>query len=140
MFFSEILMSRVFSRIKNESLIKFSDELHSIKLLLNILPDDTQEPSKDKFSLWDLKRLKEGDAFKSFLFTAWKVSKYGVLYGVFWSVFSCFRNEYGDLRSKSPFSFQIHEITEQKKLRIWTHLRQCFLISWSRYSHCFYTT
>ena len=44
-------MSRVFSRIKNESLIKFSDELHSIKLLLNILPDDTQEPSKDKFSL-----------------------------------------------------------------------------------------
>ena len=38
----------------------------------------------------------------------------------FWSVFSCIRTEYGDLRSKSPYSVRIQENTDQKKLRIWT--------------------
>ena len=38
----------------------------------------------------------------------------------FWSVFSCNRTEYGDLRSKSPYSVRIHENTDQKNLRIWT--------------------
>ena len=32
----------------------------------------------------------------------------------FWSVFSCIRIEYGDLRSKSPYSIQIQENTDQK--------------------------
>ena len=35
-------------------------------------------------------------------------------------LFSCIRTEYGDLRSKSPYSVRIQEITDQKKLRIWT--------------------
>ena len=35
----------------------------------------------------------------------------------FWSVFSCIRTEYGDLRSKSPYSVQIQENSDQKKLR-----------------------
>ena len=37
-----------------------------------------------------------------------------------WSVFSCIRNEYGDLRTKSLYSVQIQENAGQKKLRIWT--------------------
>ena len=38
----------------------------------------------------------------------------------FWSVFSCIRTEYGDLRNKSPYSVQIQENADQKNLRIWT--------------------
>ena len=38
----------------------------------------------------------------------------------FWSIFSYIRTEYGDLRSKSLYSVQIQENTDQKKLRIWT--------------------
>ena len=43
----------------------------------------------------------------------------------FWSVFSCFRTEYGDLLPKSPYSVRIQENTDQKKLRIWTLFKQC---------------
>ena len=32
-----------------------------------------------------------------------------------WSVFSCVRTKYGDLRSKSPYSVRIQENTYQKK-------------------------
>ena len=32
----------------------------------------------------------------------------------FWSVFFCIRIEYGDLRSKSPYSIRIQENTDQK--------------------------
>ena len=32
----------------------------------------------------------------------------------FWSVFSCIRNQYGDLRSKSRYSVRIQENTDQK--------------------------
>ena len=42
-----------------------------------------------------------------------------------WSVFSCVRTEYGDLRSKSLYSVQIQEITDQKKLLIWILFKQC---------------
>ena len=42
----------------------------------------------------------------------------------FWSVFSCIRTEYGDLRSKSPYSVQMQENTDQKKPRIWTLFTQ----------------
>ena len=34
---------------------------------------------------------------------------------IFWSVFSCIRTEYGDLRSKYPYSVRIQENTDQKK-------------------------
>ena len=34
----------------------------------------------------------------------------------FWSVFSCIRTDYGDLRSKSPYSVQKQENADQKKL------------------------
>ena len=44
----------------------------------------------------------------------------------FWSVFSCIRNEYGDLLRKSSYSSQIQENTDQEKLRIWTLSTQCF--------------
>ena len=36
-----------------------------------------------------------------------------------WSIFSCIRTEYGDLLSKSPYSVQIKQNMDQKKLRIW---------------------
>ena len=42
----------------------------------------------------------------------------------FWSVFFCIRTEYGDLRSKSPYSVRIQENTDQKKLRIWALFTQ----------------
>ena len=46
----------------------------------------------------------------------------------FWSVFSCIRTKYGDLRSKSPYSIQIQENADQKKLRIWAlFMQQCIL-------------
>ena len=38
----------------------------------------------------------------------------------FWSVFFCIRTEYVDLRIKCPYSVQIQENTDQKKLHIWT--------------------
>ena len=43
----------------------------------------------------------------------------------FWSVFSCIWTEYGDLRSKYPYSVRMQENTDQKKLRIWTIFTQC---------------
>ena len=43
----------------------------------------------------------------------------------FWSVFSVIRTGYRDLRSKSPYSVQIRENTDQKKLRIWALFTQC---------------
>ena len=46
----------------------------------------------------------------------------------FWSVFSRTRVEYGDLRNKSPYSAQIREDTDQKKLRIWAHFTKCLLL------------
>ena len=42
-----------------------------------------------------------------------------------WSVFSYIRTEYGDLRSKSSYSVQIRENTDQKNLHIWTLFTQC---------------
>ena len=45
----------------------------------------------------------------------------------FWSVFSCFRTEYGDLLRKSPYSVRTQENTDQKKLRIWIIFTQCSL-------------
>ena len=46
----------------------------------------------------------------------------------FWSVFSCIRNEYGDLLRKSPYSFQIQENTDQK----WLHIGTLFT-QWDRF-------
>ena len=46
----------------------------------------------------------------------------------FWPVFSGIRNEYGDLRSKSPYSVRIQENMDQQKLRIWTHFTQWYTI------------
>ena len=42
----------------------------------------------------------------------------------FWSVFSYIRTEYGDLRSKSPYSVRIQKNTDQKKLHILTLFTQ----------------
>ena len=42
----------------------------------------------------------------------------------FWSVSFCSRIEYGDLRSKSPYSIQIQENTDQKEIYIWTLFTQ----------------
>ena len=38
--------------------------------------------------------------------------------------------KYGDLRSKSPYSVQILENTDQKKLCIWTLFAQCYIWIW----------
>ena len=48
----------------------------------------------------------------------------------FWSVFSHIRTEYGEIRSISPYSVQMRENTDQKKLRIWTLFTQCYF--WDR--------
>ena len=45
----------------------------------------------------------------------------------FWSVFTCIRTEYGDLRSISAYSLRIQENTDQKQLRIWTLFTQRYL-------------
>ena len=43
----------------------------------------------------------------------------------FWSVFSCIRAEYGDLRCKSSYSVRIQENMGQRKFRIWTLSTRC---------------
>ena len=52
----------------------------------------------------------------------WKVTKYRVFSGPY---FFRFRTEYGDLWSKSPYSVQKRENTDQKNLRILTLFTQC---------------
>ena len=47
----------------------------------------------------------------------------------FWSAFSRIRTEYGEILRIFPYSVQIRENMDQKKLRIWTHFTQCML-SW----------
>ena len=46
------------------------------------------------------------------------------IWSFFWFLFSHIWTEYGDLRGKSPYSVQIRENTDQKKLRIWTLFTQ----------------
>ena len=41
------------------------------------------------------------------------------IWSFFWSVFSRVQTEYGDLWNKYPYSVQIRENKDQKKLRIW---------------------
>ena len=54
----------------------------------------------------------------------WPCSKHCVksvqIQSFFWSVFSSFWTEYGDLWRKSPYSVRKRENTDQKKLHIWT--------------------
>ena len=45
----------------------------------------------------------------------------------FWSVFFRISTKLGDLLRKFPYSVQIWENTDQKKLRIWTFFWQCSL-------------
>ena len=42
----------------------------------------------------------------------------------FWSAFSRTRTEYGEIRSISPYSVQMRENVDQKKLGIWTLFTQ----------------
>ena len=42
----------------------------------------------------------------------------------FWSLFFRIRTEYKDILRISPYSVQMQENTDQKKLRIWTHFTQ----------------
>ena len=44
--------------------------------------------------------------------------------GFFWSVFSRIWIEYGYLRSRSSYSVQMRENTDQKKIRAWTLFTQ----------------
>ena len=48
----------------------------------------------------------------------------------FWSVFSCTWSEYGDLRSKSPYSDRARENMDQEKLRTWTLFTYWYYIVW----------
>ena len=59
----------------------------------------------------------------------WHCVKSVQIRSFFWSVFSCIRTEYGDWRSKSPYSVQIQENADQKKFRIWTLFTQCDLVN-----------
>ena len=47
----------------------------------------------------------------------------------FWSIFSCIRTEYGDLRNKSPYSVRMQQNMDQKQLRIWTAFTQCLIFA-----------
>ena len=49
----------------------------------------------------------------------------------FWSVLSRIQAEYGDLQSQSSYSVRIRENTDQKKFRIWTLFKQCYVLSFS---------
>ena len=42
----------------------------------------------------------------------------------FWSAFSRIRTEYGEIRSISPYSVQMRESMDQKKVRMWTLFTQ----------------
>ena len=44
----------------------------------------------------------------------------------FWSVFFRIRTEYGEIPRISPYSVQMREHTDQKKLRIWTLFPQWY--------------
>ena len=55
----------------------------------------------------------------------WKESKYGVFSDPYFPAFRLNTEIYG----KSPYSVQIQENTDQKKLRIWTFFAQCY--SWT---------
>ena len=59
-------------------------------------------------------------------YTVWSVQTRSFL----WFVFFCIRTEYGDLRSKSPYSLWIQENTDQKKLRISTLFTQCIKLQY----------
>ena len=48
-------------------------------------------------------------------------------------VFSRVWTEYGEIRSIFPYSVQIREGTDQKKLRIWTLFTQCVSSTLRRY-------
>ena len=57
---------------------------------------------------------------------------------LFWSVFSHIRSEYGEILCISPFSVQMWENADQKKLPNWTLFRQCSLEAFLRSSYyCF---
>ena len=49
----------------------------------------------------------------------------------FWAVFSSIWLEYGDLRSKFPYSVRIQKNTDQKKFRIWTLFTQKWVKAYS---------
>ena len=55
----------------------------------------------------------------------------------FWSVFSCIRTEYEDLRSKSPYPVRMQENMDQKKLRIWKLSTQWYLFTSFKFCHNF---
>ena len=64
------------------------------------------------------------------IFGLFRENKYLIVKSVqirslFWFVFSHIQIETKDLRNKSPYSFRIGEITDQKKLRIRTLFLQC---------------
>ena len=42
-----------------------------------------------------------------------------------WSVFSCILTQHGNLQSNYPYSVQMQENTDQKKLHIWTLFTLC---------------
>ena len=47
------------------------------------------------------------------------------IWSFFWSVFSHIQTEYGEILRLSPYSVQMWENTDQKKLHIWTLFTQC---------------
>ena len=58
------------------------------------------------------------EVFKNTLFTEKHYMKIVQILSFFWFVFACISTEYRNLRSKSPYSVQIRENADQKKLRM----------------------
>ena len=54
-----------------------------------------------------------------------------------WTVLSRIWTEYGDLRSKYPYSVQMRENTDQKKLRIWVLFMQWWSFQYSAKNRSF---
>ena len=69
------------------------------------MSDTDKQTLIDLYGIFVIKNLKE--VHQHYL-------KYVQIRSYFWSGFSCIRPEYGDLRSKSPYSVRIQENTDQK--------------------------
>ena len=70
------------------------------------------------------------EVFKNILFTENHYMKIVQMLSFFWFVFSCTSTEYRNLRSKYPYSVQIRENADQKKLRMDNFFPgDCFWIS-----------
>ena len=103
----------IWNKFSERRLLKSRSIVFQLKVLWNISIQNTLSKANDKTN------------------TAWKLSKYRVIFGLYYPVFrlnveifSCIWTEYRDLQSKSPYLVWIQENVDQKKFLIWTLFTQ----------------